>query len=141
MSSGYEVGTAARLQAYHRIPWLPGPEGELHAHDYKIELVVERAALDPQGMVVDLDVLNEAVASVVARLSGADLEAIRPPGAEAVTVEILARWVHGEVAEAVRQGGGEVLTVRVWESETAFGGYRASVWEERRQSAAETSSS
>lgn len=52
---------------------------------------------------------------------------IRPAEAPAVTVEVLARWLHGALSGAVRDAGGEVLAVRVWESVTAFGGYRAPV--------------
>lgn len=126
MTGGFEVGTAIPLRALHRMP-VEGPEGELHAHDYRVEVVVGRESLDERGMVCDLDVLNPAVASVVGEIEGRDLEAIRPADAEAVTVEILARWVHGRMAEAVRLAGGERLEVRVWESETEFGGYHGRV--------------
>jgi 6-pyruvoyltetrahydropterin/6-carboxytetrahydropterin synthase len=127
MSGGFEVGASAALRALHRIPWLPPPEGDLHAHDYRIELVVERAALDERGMVCDLDVVDAALADAVGALEGKDLDLIRPPEAEAVTVEILARWFHQRLEEPIRAAGGEALAVRVWESATAFGGYRAPV--------------
>jgi hypothetical protein len=52
---------------------------------------------------------------------------IRPESAEAVTVEVFARWVHDQLSEAIRDAGGEVLGVRVWESPQSFGGYRAPV--------------
>jgi 6-pyruvoyltetrahydropterin/6-carboxytetrahydropterin synthase len=123
----FEVGTSAPLRALHRIPWLPPPEGELHAHDYRVEVVVERPVLDERGMVCDLDVVEAALADAVGQLEGKDLDAIRPPDAEAVTVEILARWFHGRLGDAIRTAGGEALAVRVWESDTAFGGYRAPV--------------
>ncbi len=42
-------------------------------------------------------------------------------------MEILARWFHQRLADAIAAAGGEALTVRVWESPTAFGGYRAGV--------------
>jgi hypothetical protein len=61
----------------------------------------------------------------VAELEGKDLDSIRPPETEAVTVEILARWFHARLADPIRAVGGEALAVRVWESPTAFGGYRA----------------
>jgi 6-pyruvoyltetrahydropterin/6-carboxytetrahydropterin synthase len=125
--SGFEVGASAGLRALHRLPWLPPPEGELHAHDYRVEVVIERATLDGRGMVCDLDVVEAALQEAVAALEGKDLEAIRPPEAEAVTVEILARWFHERLADAIRIAGGEALAVRVWESPTAFGGYRARV--------------
>jgi 6-pyruvoyltetrahydropterin/6-carboxytetrahydropterin synthase len=113
------------LRALHRIPWLPPPEGELHAHDYRVEVVVERANLDERGMVCDLDAVHAALEAAVGPLEGKDLDSIRPVGVEAVTVEILARWFHERLATAIRAAGGEALTVRVWESPTAYGGYRA----------------
>jgi 6-pyruvoyltetrahydropterin/6-carboxytetrahydropterin synthase len=127
VSRGFEVGASAALRALHRIPWLPPPEGELHAHDYRVEVVVERGALDERGMVCDLDVVGAALAEAVGELAGADLDGIRPAEAEAVTVEILARWFHRRLEDAIRSAGGEALAVRVWESDTAFGGYRAPV--------------
>lgn len=127
MTAGFEVGTSAGLRALHRIPWLPPPEGDLHAHDYRVEVVVERETLDGRGMVCDLDVVEDALREAVAELQGKDLDSIRPPETEAVTVEILARWFHARLGDAIRAAGGEELAVRVWESPTAFGGYRARV--------------
>jgi 6-pyruvoyltetrahydropterin/6-carboxytetrahydropterin synthase len=127
VTGGFEVGTSAGLRALHRIPWLPPPEGDLHAHDYRVEVVVERETLDGRGMVCDLDVVEAALRGAVAELEGKDLDTIRPPEAEAVTVEILARWFHARLGNAIRAAGGEGLAVRVWESATAFGGYRAPV--------------
>jgi 6-pyruvoyltetrahydropterin/6-carboxytetrahydropterin synthase len=127
VTAGFEVGASAELQALHRIPWLPPPEGDLHAHDYRVEVVIERAGLDGRGMVCDLDVVEAALQAAVGELEGKDLDAIRPPDAEAVTVEILAGWFHARLADAIRAAGGEALAVRVWESPTAFGGYRARV--------------
>jgi len=126
-SSRYEVGTAVEVRALHVMPGVQGPEGELHAHDYRLEVVVGRADLGERGMVCDLDILDAALAGVADRLRDRDLEAIRPPEAEAVTVEVFARWAHSEVAGALRSSGADTLTVRVWESPTAYGGYRASI--------------
>jgi 6-pyruvoyl-tetrahydropterin synthase len=92
-----------------------------------VDVVVERATLDGRGMVCDLDVVEAALHEAVGALDGKDLDSIRPPEAEAVTVEILARWFHARLADAIRAAGGEALAVRVWESPTAFGGYRAPV--------------
>lgn len=123
----YEVGTAVEVRALHVMPGVEGPEGELHAHDYRLEVVVGRAGLGERGMVCDLDVLDAALAAVADRLRDRDLEAIRPADAEAVTVEVFARWLHGALAAPVRDGGGHDLAVRVWESPVAFGAYRAPV--------------
>lgn len=126
MSGRFEVGTAASVRAYHVMPGLPPPEGERHAHRYRVEVVVGRAGLDERGMVCDLDVLNEALGSLAALLSDADLDAVIGPDAGGpVTVEAFARWVHRRLADPVGAGGGQDLAVRVWETEVAFGGYGA----------------
>jgi len=62
---------------------------------------------------------------LTSRVEGRNLEEIRPAGAEAVTVEVFARWVHDSLSPAVAVAGGEALAVRVWETPVAFGGYHA----------------
>ena len=124
----YEVGLTREVRAFHVMPGLPGPEGERHHHDYRIEVVAGREELDDRAMVCDLDLLESALADLTARIEGKDLEdAVPVPAAGAVTVEVFARWAHDELAGAVRRAGAETLAVRVWESPVAFGGYRGPV--------------
>jgi 6-pyruvoyltetrahydropterin/6-carboxytetrahydropterin synthase len=117
----YEAGTAVRVRAFHVMPGLPPPEGERHAHDYRLDVVASRAELDERGMVVDLDLLDRALRATADSLDGADLD--RVVGAEAVTVEVFARWLHATLADALGPLTGTGLAVRVWESPVAFGGY------------------
>jgi 6-pyruvoyltetrahydropterin/6-carboxytetrahydropterin synthase len=126
MHDGYEVGSSVTVRALHQMP-MEGPEGELHAHDYRIDVVVGRRELDEHGMVCDLDALRAALQQLVARVDGKDLEEIRPPEAEAVTVEVLARWAHRTLVPALQQAGGDTLSVRVWETPSDFGGYAGPV--------------
>lgn len=121
----YEVGLSRSVNAFHIMPGLTGPEGQLHDHDYRIEIVVDRKQLDDRGMVCDLDILEAALTKLTSRIEGRNLDEIRPAEAEAVTVEVFARWVHDSLAPTVAATGGEVLAVRVWENPVAFGGYRA----------------
>jgi 6-pyruvoyltetrahydropterin/6-carboxytetrahydropterin synthase len=127
MTGAFEVGAAVPLRAFHRLPWADGPEAEPHAHEYRLEVIVERSGLDARGMVIDLDILQAGLDEVRGRLEGQDLDEIIASEAEAVTVEILARWLHGELQQAVRRAGADGLCVRVWESPDAFGGYREPV--------------
>src|SRR6202161_1792284 len=120
-----EVGLSRNVRAFHILPGLPGPEGQLHDHDYRVEIVVEREELDVRGMVFDLDVLEAALTELTSRVEDRNLEELRPAEAEAVTVEVFARWVHDTLSPAVAAAGGEALAVRVWETPIAFGGYRA----------------
>jgi 6-pyruvoyl-tetrahydropterin synthase len=121
----YETGTALEVRAFHVMPGMPPPEGERHSHDYRLDVVVRREELDERGMVVDLDLLDGALRDAAAQVADADLEKIQPTDAAAVTVEVFARWLHGELAGALGTLPGVTLAVRVWESATAFGGYAA----------------
>jgi 6-pyruvoyltetrahydropterin/6-carboxytetrahydropterin synthase len=127
MSQGFEVGASRPLRALHRLPWGSEAERDPHEHDYRVEVVVESTGLDERGVVCDLDVLHAALGDVLGRLEGRDLDEIKPEDADGVTVELLARWLHGELREAVQRAGGESLAIRVWEAPDAFGGYRSPV--------------
>jgi 6-pyruvoyltetrahydropterin/6-carboxytetrahydropterin synthase len=121
----FEVGAVTRFRAFHRMPDELPPENERHPHDYRVEVAAERERLDARGMVVNLDVLNDALADVAARVRDQDLSEIC--GTEPVTVEVLASWIHERLAASLKQDGAEVVAVRVWESDDAFGGVRARV--------------
>lgn len=119
----YETGTSLGVRAFHVMPGMPPPEGERHSHDYRLDVVVSRDDLDERGMVVDLDLLDQSLREAAARIEEADLETVVP--AEAVTVEVFARWLHDELAAALGSLPGASLAVRVWENASAFGGYTA----------------
>jgi 6-pyruvoyl-tetrahydropterin synthase len=125
----YEAGTALQVRAFHVMPGMPPPEGERHSHDYRLEAVVSREELDDRGMVVDLDLLDQALHGAAAQVDGADLETIVPvdvpASSGAVTVEVFARWLHDQLADALGRPAGVTLAVRIWESPVAFGGYTA----------------
>ena len=121
----YETGTALQVRAFHVMPGMPPPEGERHSHDYRLDVVVRRDDLDERGMVVDLDLLDQALRDAAGRVDGVDLETVVP--VEAVTVEAFARWVHAQLAAALGSLPGATLAVRVWESPAAFGGYTSAL--------------
>ena len=119
----YETGAVAQVRAFHVMPEMPPPEGELHSHDYRLEAVARRAELDDRGMVVDLDVLSGALNDAAREVEDANLDKLLPAPTAGVTVELFARWLHGRLAEALGPLPDVTLGVRVWESPVAFGGY------------------
>ena len=120
----YEVGLSREFTAWHVMPGLPGPEGELHTHDYRFDVIISRDELDERGMVCDIDVLDAALDAIVAVVEGKNVDVIEADAA-AVTVEVLAHWAHGELTARLPVDGH--LTVRAWESPVAFGGYAAPI--------------
>jgi 6-pyruvoyltetrahydropterin/6-carboxytetrahydropterin synthase len=118
----FQVGTAIEFPAQHVMPGMPEPEGVLHEHQYRLEVVVEREKLDDRGMVCDLDVLDAVLRRIEDTVGGQNLDVIRPADAEGVTVEIFASWAHRTIGEELRPSGIDSLSVRVYENENAFGG-------------------
>jgi 6-pyruvoyltetrahydropterin/6-carboxytetrahydropterin synthase len=119
----FEVGVVGLVTASHVMPGRPLPEGELHAHDYRVHVTVEGDDVDEAGMVVDLDVLRHSLDTALAEVESADLSVrLRM---EEVTVERFAAWVHARIAEAIGSVPGATIRVRVWEGPDAFGGYAA----------------
>ena len=121
----YQVGTAIEFPAQHVMPGVEGPEGTLHSHDYRLEVLLEREQLDDRGMVCDLDVLSAALERIDRTVRGKNLDQIRPPEAEAVTVEVFAKWAYGQIADELANTGVDRIDVRVYENADAFGGYSA----------------
>ena len=121
----YQVGTAIEFPAQHVMPGVEGPEGTLHSHDYRLEVLLEREQLDDRGMVCDLDVLSAALERIDRTVRGKNLDEIRPPEAEAVTVEVFAKWAYGQIASELANTGVDRIDVRVYENADAFGGYSA----------------
>lgn len=125
----YETGTALVVRAFHVMPDAPPPEGERHSHDYRLDVVARRDRLDERGMVIDLDTLDGALREIAGTVDGQDLDKLVGPetGAQAVTVEVFARWVHDRLTRLLGPLPGLTLAVRVWESPVAFGGYVAAL--------------
>src|SRR5260370_3174006 len=97
-----EVGLSRSVRAFHIMPGLPGPEGQLHDHDYRIEIVVDREQLDDRGMVCDLDVLAAALAELTSPVEGPNLSEIRPPGPQPSTLQPVPRAVHAPLSPPPR---------------------------------------
>jgi 6-pyruvoyltetrahydropterin/6-carboxytetrahydropterin synthase len=120
----YEAGLSITFRAWHVMPHIEGPESELHEHDYRMEVVALSRELDAHGMVCDLDVLEAALEQTIEPVRGQQLDEIIPlENADAVTVEVLAHWGHRELARRLSGHGIDSLSVKVWESPDAFGGY------------------
>jgi 6-pyruvoyl-tetrahydropterin synthase len=115
----FEAGATGTVRASHVMAGFPPPEGEPHAHDYRIEATVERDELDDAGM----DGLRDALSTATSEVSGVDLN--EHLGMSDVTVERFARWMHGRIIDGLRDVPGATLRVRIWEGPDAFGGYSA----------------
>jgi 6-pyruvoyltetrahydropterin/6-carboxytetrahydropterin synthase len=116
-----EVGVARTFHAMHRLPQEVGAASHEHEHDYRVEAIVRGDALDESGMLLNLDLLEDALAACLDELDGADLETVPALSGRPTTVEMVADHVWQGVQDRLGLSGGlRSLRVTLYESADAW---------------------
>ena len=111
-----------------------GPAQRLHGATYVVDATFRRAALDADGIVVDIGRATEALHAVVAELSYRNLDDEAAFAGTNTTTEVLAKVVADRLADRARDGAlgegardldGLVVTLR--ESHVAWASYERSL--------------
>lgn len=97
-----------------------GPEGELHAHDYRVEVVIEGDELDEHGFLVDIVRVNEEVGRLTDRYRDATLNELPELDGVNPGVEAFARVFAEALRGGLDVGGLSALSVKIWENERAW---------------------
>lgn len=100
-----------------------GPAQRLHGATYVVDATFRRAALDPNGIVIDIGVAAEALAAVVSELAYRNLDEVDAFAGANTTTEVLARHVADRLAERVGALGLDGLVVTLRESDVAWASY------------------
>jgi len=102
----YRVSVRDHVMVAHSLPRpFFGPAQGKHGATYVVELVLAAAALDENGVVVDIGAASAALASVLDELRYRDLDEHPAFAGQLTTTEVLARWVADRVVEASRSEG------------------------------------
>ena len=125
----FDVGVVAQFEAAHRLRGDFGPATRRHGHTYRVEVAARGSALGPDGTLTDLGALQAAVQAAVGALNYRDLDELPAFQATNSTAEGVARHLHDEVVRAIgadlARRGVSAVSVRVWESPSAWAGYEA----------------
>lgn len=117
----YELTVKRDLIAQHYLTVPdPGPEGELHSHDFVIEVRFGGPALGEYGYLVDIDAVNEVLDDIETRYRDAVLNDLPEFAGENPSVERFAENVGDRIAEALSDPNPTHLAVRIWEDEDAW---------------------
>jgi 6-pyruvoyltetrahydropterin/6-carboxytetrahydropterin synthase len=120
----FEVGVVTRFGAMHHLVGDFGPASQPHGHDYRVEAIARGEQLQPDGTLLDITILQNALAAIIANIEGRDLNAVEGLGQPNPSAEVVARYICERVFESTT--GVHALTVRVWESDEAFAAYTTS---------------
>src|SRR5215207_4042006 len=97
-----------------------GPAQRLHGATYVVDASFRRAALDADGIVVDIGRTSEALRAVLAELSYRNLDDELDIN---TTTEALAKIVADRLADRVQGAGLDGITVTLRESHVAWASY------------------
>jgi 6-pyruvoyl-tetrahydropterin synthase len=107
-----------------------GPAQRLHGATYVVDATFRRAALDADGIVVDIGAAAEQLHAVLADLTYRNLDDEPAFAGTNTSTEALAKWVADRLAERVQTGAiGEAarqvdgLAVTLHESHVAWASY------------------
>jgi 6-pyruvoyl-tetrahydropterin synthase len=101
-----------------------GPAQRLHGATYVVDATFRRAALDEDGIVIDIGMAAAALRAVMDELGYRNLDELF---GENTTTEVLARVVADRVAAQVEGSGAESLVITLHESHVAWASYERSL--------------
>lgn len=108
----------------------PGPEGEPHSHDYRLEVIIEGHELDQWGYLVDIDRLDARLDDIEDAYAGRFLNDLEPFRGENPSVERFARLIASQLIDDIDTTRLATLEVRLWEDEFAWASYRTPLVDE-----------
>lgn len=116
----YEVGVVSQFEAAHRLSGDFGPARRVHGHTYRVEVAVRGSKLSDDGALFDIGVLKNLVDEALAQVNYQFLNDLAVFQGRNSTAEVVARWLYDLLASEL---GGMALSVRIWESPSAFAAY------------------
>ncbi|MBZ2185467.1 MAG: 6-carboxytetrahydropterin synthase QueD [Bryobacter sp.] len=120
----YEVIVEQPFSAAHFLKDYPGKCAQIHGHNYRVQITVEGEALNELGMVVEFEVIKQALKPWIDRFDHGFLNEIPPFDVVQPSAENLAKFFHDEVARALDGTSARVSYVRLFETEKCSAGYR-----------------
>jgi 6-pyruvoyltetrahydropterin/6-carboxytetrahydropterin synthase len=118
----YEVGVVATFSATHQLHGEFGPASQPHGHDYRVEARCAGPALQSDGTLLDITIVQAALGEVASSLSGRSLNELSELDARNPTAEVLAHYIWERLASSLA-GRASHLRVTVWESPDAFASF------------------
>ena len=121
----YSVSVKRDFIAQHHLiggDW--GPENDLHSHHYVVEVMLEGEDLNQHGYLVDIDDVLSNLDVQVGYFKDKILNELPDFKAVNPSLEHLARIFCKAVTRRLKGQNLSAVSVRVWENEMAWAGYR-----------------
>ncbi|MCB9891373.1 MAG: 6-carboxytetrahydropterin synthase [Planctomycetes bacterium] len=104
-----------------------GPAQLMHVITYEVELVFSTSELDEYGLIVDFATAQSTLQGLLSRFNFKNLDEVAELNGKNTTTEFLCRYIHDEMAAAIRNVFQGNLSVILRESPVAWTSYEADV--------------
>lgn len=101
----------------------PGPEGEPHGHDYRVEVRFSGTTLNEFGYLVDIDEVHDVLDDILDHYRGAILNDLPEFDGQNPSVERFAAHFGDRLLNRLETEMPTGLVVRMWEGEDAWASY------------------
>ena len=115
----FEIRIKSDFAAAHNLRDVGGKCESLHGHNFTVEVAVESAGLDEQGMVMDFRLLKAKTLAILDNLDHHYLNELPFFKGTNPSSENLSAYIFAELARQVDQGSRRLSWVSVWESQTS----------------------
>ena len=101
-----------------------GPENELHAHHYQVEVQLQGSALDEHGYLVDIVDIETNLDTLVGHYRDQTLNDLPEFEGLNPSIEHFSRILCTNLAQRIQAPNLNAITVKIWENEIAWAAYR-----------------
>jgi len=101
-----------------------GPENQLHAHHYRVEVLLEAPELDRHGYIVDIVDLENRLEDLVDYFKDQTLNHLTEFKNLNPSIEHFCRIFANAISGKIKANNLTALTVKIWENEIAWTSYR-----------------
>ncbi|MEJ2264206.1 MAG: 6-carboxytetrahydropterin synthase [Anaerolineales bacterium] len=125
MNEIYTVAVKRDFIAQHYLiggDW--GPENELHAHHYQVEVQLQGSALDEHGYLVDIVDIETNLDTLVGHYRDQTLNDLPEFEGLNPSIEHFSRILCTNLAQRIQAPNLNAITVKIWENEIAWAAYR-----------------
>lgn len=116
----YSIKVEDNFSAAHNLRGYKGKCEELHGHNWKVELVVEKDELDKTGMVLDFKYLKNKLYAVLEKLDHKYLNNLAYFKKVNPTSENIAKYIYDGLKPKILN----LKSVTVWESDNSSAAYQ-----------------
>ena len=101
-----------------------GPENELHAHHYQVEVQLQGSALDEHGYLVDIVDIETNLETLVGHYRDQILNDLPEFEGLNPSIEHFSRILCTNLAQRIHAANLNAVTVKIWENEIAWAAHR-----------------